>query len=182
MQEESKVTRTFLSDDKKVTKTDNPIEIRLVRNVGNHWVQTFMPSIMICFTSTMSVFIPHDRPSARMGMCVTSLLSLISLFNGVRSDWIKTTAIRAIDIWTLLCYIGVVYALIEYCIVLHWSQEIQDPPDLKKVKPISKPQELKGNKALKIKSLEKASQIILPLYNLVFITLFFMICVIRQLL
>lgn len=149
-----------------------------MRNVGNHWFQTFMPSIMICFTSTMSVFIPHQMmPAGRMGMCVTSLLSLISLFNGVRLEWVKTTQIRAIDVWTLLCYIGVVYALIEYCIILHWTTRKNQ--DNTEIKPLDVIEEEK-NKALKASRLEKISQILLPLYNMFFIALFFMICLIRQ--
>ena len=56
----------------------------LKRHLGNHLLQTFLPSAMITLTSAASVFIPSDMIPGRMGMCVTSFLSLISLFNGSR--------------------------------------------------------------------------------------------------
>ena len=39
-----------------------------------------------------------------------------------RDDWTKTSNIRAIDFWTILCYIAVFYALIEYVAVLYLSK------------------------------------------------------------
>ena len=60
------------------------IHFELQRIVTNHWLQTFIPSMMLCMASAASVFIPPDVVPGRMGICITSFLSLISLFNGAR--------------------------------------------------------------------------------------------------
>ena len=42
-----------------------------------------------------------------------------------RSEWIKTSYIRVIDVWVILCFVSVFYALIEYCLV---NFAIKDDP------------------------------------------------------
>ena len=63
--------------------TRKSIKYNLKRPVANHFLQTFIPSMMISLTSAASVFIPSDY-NGRMGMLVSSFLSLVSLFNGAR--------------------------------------------------------------------------------------------------
>ena len=63
--------------------TRKSMKYNLKRPVANHFLQTFIPSMMISLTSAASVFIPSDNPG-RMGMVITSFLSLVSLFNGAR--------------------------------------------------------------------------------------------------
>merc|ERR1712228_586518 len=77
---------------------------------------------MLSVVSASSVFIPSEIVPGRMALCITSFLSLISLFNGARNDWTKTTHMRAIDMWVILCYIGVFSALMEYCIILYLTK------------------------------------------------------------
>jgi len=92
------------------------------RPLTNHFLQTFIPSMMLSIASASSVFIPPDVVPARMSLCITSFLSLISLFNGARNDWTKTTHMRAIDVWVIFCYIGVFSALMEYCVILYLTK------------------------------------------------------------
>ena len=54
------------------------------RPLTNHFLQTFIPSMMLSVASASSVFIPSDVVPGRMALCITSFLSLISLFNGAR--------------------------------------------------------------------------------------------------
>merc|ERR1719491_2072438 len=51
---------------------------------------------------------------------MTDLIALISF--GHRNDWTKTTHMRAIDVWVILCYIGIFSVLVEYCFVLYLSK------------------------------------------------------------
>ena len=60
------------------------IDFIFKRPLENHFLQTFIPSMMLSFSSAVSVFITPDIVPGRMGLCVTSLLSLITLFNGQR--------------------------------------------------------------------------------------------------
>ena len=44
------------------------------------------------------------------------------LFLKIRDNWTKSPNLRAIDVWVILCYVGVFYCLMEYCIVLHLTK------------------------------------------------------------
>ena len=54
------------------------------RPLTNHFLQTFIPSMMLSMISASSVFIPSEIVPGRMALSITSFLSLISLFNGAR--------------------------------------------------------------------------------------------------
>ena len=54
------------------------------RPLTNHFLQTFIPSMMLSVVSASSVFIPSEIVPGRMALSITSFLSLISLFNGAR--------------------------------------------------------------------------------------------------
>ena len=56
----------------------------LKRPLTNHFLQTFIPSMMLSMISASSVFIPSKIVPGRMALSITSFLSLISLFNGAR--------------------------------------------------------------------------------------------------
>ena len=56
----------------------------LKRPLTNHFLQTFIPSMMLSVISAASVFIPLEIVPGRMALSITSFLSLISLFNGER--------------------------------------------------------------------------------------------------
>ena len=63
------------------------MEIDMKRALTGHFLQTFLPSMMLCTVSTGSIFIPSHIVPGRMGLAITSFLSLISLFNGARSRY-----------------------------------------------------------------------------------------------
>lgn len=56
----------------------------LERVYSNHILHTYIPSLMLCIASTCSLFIPSDLIPGRMGLCITTFLSIISLFNGAK--------------------------------------------------------------------------------------------------
>merc|ERR1712228_980697 len=130
---------------------------------------------MVSIASAASVFIPSDIVPGRMSLCVTSFLSLISLFNGARNNWTKTTHMRAIDVWVVLCYIGVFYSLVEYVFIIYLTKYSSGAGKLVHSKYIGteddqdqeiiKPKKYRVDLARKI---ENVSCVLLPLYNILF--------------
>jgi hypothetical protein len=72
---------------------------------------------------------------------------IIIYFN--RGSWPKTSYMKAADIWTLFCYIGVFCSLAEYCVILYltkkpnWETDMAKVKADKKVLPNSNPNEVK---------------------------------------
>ena len=60
------------------------IEIKFVRLFTVYMWQVFMPSLLLCIVSTLSVFIPSHLVPGRMSLSVTSFLTLVALFTSAR--------------------------------------------------------------------------------------------------
>ena len=54
---------------------------------GYHLTQTYFPSIVFVIVAWVSFFVPSDVVPGRMVLCVTTLLTLTSMFNSVRWVW-----------------------------------------------------------------------------------------------
>ena len=46
--------------------------------------QIYMPSLLLCIASTLSVYIPSQIVPGRMSLSVTSFLALVALFGNAR--------------------------------------------------------------------------------------------------
>ena len=119
------------------------------------------------------------------------MIALISLFH--RNDWTKTTHMRAIDVWVILCYIGVFSVLLEYCFVLYLTKSsmLDSKSGRRKPKEINPVNEEESNlnheskEAAPIeinleyaRKIENASRIIIVTYNATFPLFFFVICIV----
>ncbi len=126
-------------------------ELTFRRQSTIHLLQTFLPSVLLTLTSVFSVFVPSHLVPGRMGLCVTSFLSMIALFNGsrlvftlrkmkicifpkfiFRAKWPTTAYMKAADIWTSGCFCTVFAALAEYCLVLFLVERAQWEKDLER--------------------------------------------------
>ena len=103
---------------------------------------------------------------------------------------------RAIDVWVVLCYIGVFYALMEYCIVIYLTinnltEKRDDNKKLIQMNQtedgilVSNGSELKKFKKTEISAkiilatkLESFSRIVLPMYNILFSSCYFLVCIV----
>ena len=105
-----------------------------------------------------------------------------------RSNWTKTTHLRAIDIWVILCYIGVFSALMEYCLILYLTKaSILDHKFGKKPRENyeianqdsdenSKEADIRKRNLQVANDMEKATRIILTTYLCTFPICYFVIC------
>ena len=124
------------------------------------------------------------------GYVMTDLIALISF--GHRNDWTKTTHMRAIDVWVILCYIGIFSALLEYCFVLYLTNSsLLDSkfgrPKPKEINPVNEEEsnlnhESKEAAPIEInleyaRKIENVSRIIIVIYNATFPLFYFVICI-----
>ena len=60
------------------------IKIHFRRHLGYHLTTTYLPSIIFVIVAWISFHVPSDVVPGRMVLCVTTLLTLTSMFNAVR--------------------------------------------------------------------------------------------------
>ena len=60
------------------------VKIELKRHLGFHLTQSYMPSTMFVIVGWISFMVPSDAIPGRMVVCVTTLLTLTSMFDSVR--------------------------------------------------------------------------------------------------
>ena len=79
------------------------VKLALQRKLPFHLTQTYVPSIIFIAVGWISFFVPSDAVPGRMGLCITTLLTLTSMFNNVRSLTPQVAYMKAIDIWVMVC-------------------------------------------------------------------------------
>ncbi|TRY73123.1 hypothetical protein TCAL_12527 [Tigriopus californicus] len=108
---------TYTSDGIKYPGLGIRIELR--RYLGYHITQTYIPSVIYVAVAWLSFVVPSDVVPGRMVLCVTTLLTLTSMFNSVRNITPQASYMKAIDLWVFVCILFVFSSLAEYGLILH---------------------------------------------------------------
>ena len=58
-------------------------QLHLTRQIGYHVVQTYIPSTVFVVLGWLSLFIPPESVPGRVGMGMTTLLTLTAMFSSV---------------------------------------------------------------------------------------------------
>lgn len=75
---------TYADENDNATYPGLGVKIDLKRHLGYHLTQTYIPSIIFVIVAWLSFIVPSDIVPGRMVLCVTTLLTLTSMFNSVR--------------------------------------------------------------------------------------------------
>lgn len=59
---------------------------RFERQIGHHLIQTFAPSTLVVMLSWFSFWLDLDAIPGRVALLVTSMLTLVTMFTGLKSD------------------------------------------------------------------------------------------------
>ena len=81
----------------------------------------YIPSILIVMVSWSTFWISQAAVPARAGICITTILTLITMLGVVNNNMPKVSYIKAIDLYLLVSFIFVFASLVEYIIVLNFS-------------------------------------------------------------
>merc|ERR1719458_2351959 len=93
------------------------LSFKLQRNIGYFVFQTYLPSILIVMLSWVSFWINHEATSARVALGITTVLTMTTISTGVRSSLPRISYVKAIDIYLVMCFCFVFFALLEYAAV-----------------------------------------------------------------
>merc|ERR1719342_130974 len=92
------------------------MKLHLTRQIGYHIVQTYIPSAVFVILAWLSLFIPVESVPGRIGMGMTTLLTLTAMFSSVRQNVPKISYISFLDIWMLVCMLFVFSCIVEFII------------------------------------------------------------------
>lgn len=141
------------------------LSFKLHRNVGYFIFQTYLPSILIVMLSWVSFWINHEATSARVALgdlyypiqCweakvqnilqlsiksyfvivagITTVLTMTTISNGVRSSLPRISYVKAIDIYLVTCFVFVFAALLEYAAVnyTYWGKRAKKKRRIKEM-------------------------------------------------
>lgn len=74
------------------------VNLRFERQIGHHLIQTFAPSTLVVMLSWFSFWLGLDAIPGRVTLLVTCMLTLVTMFTGLRADippvaYVKVNAI-----------------------------------------------------------------------------------------
>lgn len=103
------------------------LEITLSREVKSYLLENYLPSTLFVSMSWGSFVVVPEVVPGRMVLLVTTLLSLITMFDTVRNNSPDALELKCLEVWLISCTLFVFLALMEYFIVLfgirydkHW--------------------------------------------------------------
>lgn len=99
------------------------VKFHLERQMGYYLIQMYIPSLLIVILSWVSFWINMDAAPARVGLGITTVLTMTTQSSGSRASLPKVSYVKAIDIWMAVCLLFVFAALLEYASVNFVSRQ-----------------------------------------------------------
>uniref|UniRef100_A0A8C0I848 Glycine receptor alpha 4 (pseudogene) n=1 Tax=Bubo bubo TaxID=30461 RepID=A0A8C0I848_BUBBB len=99
------------------------VKFHLERQMGYYLIQMYIPSLLIVILSWVSFWINMDAAPARVGLGITTVLTMTTQSAGSRASLPKVSYVKAIDIWMAVCLLFVFAALLEYATVNFVSRQ-----------------------------------------------------------
>ncbi|XP_026466510.1 LOW QUALITY PROTEIN: glycine receptor subunit alpha-1-like, partial [Ctenocephalides felis] len=93
------------------------VYFRFERQIGHHLIQTFAPSSLVVMLSWFSFWLGLDAIPGRVTLLVTCMLTLVTMFTGLRADIPPVAYVKALDLWMAGCMVFVFAALGEFVVV-----------------------------------------------------------------
>ncbi|XP_050681626.1 glycine receptor subunit alpha-1 isoform X2 [Leptidea sinapis] len=101
------------------------VYFKFERQIGHHLIQTFAPSSLVVMLSWFSFWLDLDAIPGRVTLLVTCMLTLVTMFTGLRADIPPVAYVKALDIWMAGCMMFVFSALGEFVVVKVLDKQYQ---------------------------------------------------------
>merc|ERR1719266_2309899 len=100
-------------------------EIQFVRSMGYYLIQIYIPSSLIVIISWVSLWLNRGATPARVGLGVTTVLTMTTLISSTNSALPKISYVKSIDVYLAACFFMVFASLLEYASVGYMAKRIQ---------------------------------------------------------
>jgi len=93
------------------------LDIVFERAVGSYIIQVYIPSNIIVCMSWVSLWLDREAATARVGLGVTAMISLMTMTAGVNATLPKVSYLKSIDIYLGVCLFMAFGVIVEYAMV-----------------------------------------------------------------
>merc|ERR1719150_3680064 len=100
-------------------------DVMFTRSMGYYMIQGYIPSSLIVVMSWVSFWLNRGAAPARVGLGVTTVLTMTTLINSVNAALPKISYMKSIDIYLFVCFFMVFGAMVEYACVGYTDKRIQ---------------------------------------------------------
>ncbi|XP_026214270.1 glycine receptor, alpha 4a isoform X2 [Anabas testudineus] len=135
------------------------VKFHLERQMGYYLIQMYIPSLLIVILSWVSFWINMDAAPARVGLGITTVLTMTTQSSGSRASLPKVSYVKAIDIWMAVCLLFVFAALLEYAAVNFVSRQHKEFIRLRKKQRQQRIVSVFASQPGSVESLRKANDI-----------------------
>ena len=101
------------------------IETFFRRNIGFYLIQVYLPACLMVFSSWIGFWLPRNSSPARITLCVTTVLTIVTLQGQSHLSLPKISYLKAIDIYLLVCFTIVFLCLLEFAIVSYTTRTLK---------------------------------------------------------
>ncbi|KAL7076879.1 hypothetical protein ACQ4LE_003894 [Meloidogyne hapla] len=98
------------------------IEVVLSRNLGFYLMNIIIPSMLIVSISWVSFWLSREASPARVGLGVTTVLTMTTLITTTNNSMPKVSYIKGLDVFLNFCFVMVFASLVEYAVVSYWNK------------------------------------------------------------
>ena len=90
-------------------------EIQFVRSMGYYLIQIYIPSSLIVVISWVSFWLNRGATPARVGLGVTTVLTMTTLMASTNAALPKISYVKSIDVYLGFCFFMVFASLLGKC-------------------------------------------------------------------
>ncbi|VDK73735.1 unnamed protein product, partial [Onchocerca ochengi] len=99
-------------------------EVLLARNLGFYLMNIIIPSMLIVTISWVSFWLNREASPARVGLGVTTVLTMTTLITTTNNAMPKVSYIKGLDVFLNFCFVMVFASLIEYAVVSYMNKKL----------------------------------------------------------